>query len=89
MRLYPARDVRAAAEKLTKPHIAATTMTSHTALTGVCVYGLIFFHHVEPGRALSLLISKVDIVREWSGTNLEKAKTTREASTPCAAPVTN
>ena len=48
-------------------------MTSHTAFTGVCVYGFICFHQREPGSALSRA----------------KANTTLEASTPCAAPHRN
>ena len=51
----------------------ARTMTSQTAFTGVWVLGLIRFHQREPGRALSRA----------------KANTTRDASTPWAAPVTN
>ena len=46
-------------------------MTSQTAFTGVAVRGCILFHHLEPGSALSRA----------------NANTTRDASTPCAAPV--
>lgn len=52
----PARDVRTAVENPNNPHIADTAITSQTALTGVCVYGLIAFHHFDPGRALSLVM---------------------------------
>jgi hypothetical protein len=34
---HPAKEVKAAVEKLTKPHSVARMITSHTALTGVCV----------------------------------------------------
>lgn len=69
---YPAREDRAVFESASKAQIDARTMTNQTAFTGVCVWRFIFFHHLEPGRALSLA----------------KAKTTRDASTTCAAPVT-
>lgn len=48
-------------------------MTSQTALTGVWVYAFTRFHQREPGSALSRA----------------NAKTTRDASTPCAAPHRN
>lgn len=70
---HPASDDSAVSEKPRRPQIPARTMTSHTALTGVWVWPFIIFHHLLPGSALSR-------------TN---ATTTRLASTPCAAPVTN
>ena len=72
-KIYPASEDNAAAENPKSPKIPAKNMTSQTAFTGVCVYEFICFQNLEPGNALSL----------------EKANTTREASTPCAAPVTN
>lgn len=50
---YPASEVKAVSENPRSPQIPATTITSHTALTGVCVRLLICFHQREPGRALS------------------------------------
>lgn len=72
MTAYPAREVSAASENPSNPKMPARTTTSHTALTGVCVCLFIFFHHRDPGSALSRA----------------NAKTTREASTTWAAPVT-
>jgi len=69
----PASEDNAAVENPRRPQIAAETITNHTAFTGVCVCRLICFHQREPGSALSRA----------------KAKITREASTPWAAPVTN
>ena len=69
---HPASDERAVAEKPRSPAMPARNMTSHAAFTGVWVCLLSLFHQREPGSALSRA----------------KANTTREASTPCAAPVT-
>lgn len=69
---YPASEESAASENPRSPQIPARNMTSHTAFTGVWVYGLMRFHQREPGKALSRA----------------NANTTRDASTPCAAPVT-
>lgn len=70
---YLAKDVNAAEEKPSSPQIAERNMTSQTAFTGVWVCLFIVFHQREPGNALSRA----------------KAKTTRDASTPCAAPHRN
>lgn len=72
-RTDPASEDSAAAENPRRPQAAAESMTHHTALTGVCVRGLMCFHQRDPGSALSRA----------------NAKTTRDASTPWAAPVTN
>jgi len=69
---HPAREAKAAWENPRHPRMPETTMTNHTAFTGVWVWWFIFFHQRDPGRALSLA----------------NANTTREASTPWAAPVT-
>ena len=70
---YPASEESAVVEKPTSEQRAQSAMTSHTAFTGVPVRGWICFHHLDPGSALSLA----------------NAKTTRDASTPCAAPATH
>ena len=70
---HPASEDNAASENPSNPQIPATPTTSHTAWTGVCVCLLIRHQYREPRSAPSLA----------------KAKTTREASTDCAAQVTN
>lgn len=70
---YPAREENAVFENVSRPTIAERPMISHTALTGAFVRGLICFHQREPGRPLSRASAKV----------------TREASTPCATPLTH
>ena len=69
---HPASDDSAVSENPKNPQIPERAMTSQTALTGVLVQGCIFFHHLDPGSALSRA----------------NANTTRDASTPWAAPVT-
>ena len=63
---HPAREFSAVSEKPSTPHIPEQTITSHTALTGVCVCLFIFFQKREPGSAPSRA----------------NANTTRDASTP-------
>ena len=70
---HPAREVNAASEKPSSPQTPAAVTTNQTAWTGVCVRLSIRRQYLDPGRAPSRA----------------KAKTTRDASTVCAAPVTN
>ena len=61
------------AEKPSRPQSAESATTSQTALTGVRVRGLMARQWRDPGSAASRA----------------KAKTTRDASTSCAAPQRN
>jgi hypothetical protein len=69
---HPARLESAAVEIPSNPINPEKNMTNQTAFTGVCVRLLMRFNRCEPGSALSRA----------------NANTTRDASTPWAAPVT-